>query len=181
MKKNKGKMEITVPFFFFILVVMLLAYVMQKYIYLTISNEAEDALAASNLASAIIDIKEYGMTHNIIIADPAEALDIYEDALKYNLNLDEDWKSISNASISGPVEVLEYVVYNVRGMDVEIHYFGEHTYSQTVVGGKGTVTAPNGQLIESTSVYSKITFPVKGLFNIETTALKDKLVDIVRN
>uniref|UniRef100_UPI004057BD58 hypothetical protein n=1 Tax=Acetatifactor sp. TaxID=1872090 RepID=UPI004057BD58 len=179
MKKRKGTISTVVALFYVIFLVVIIAYMTQIYTYQTIKIDTEDALAASNLASAVIDIQEYGISQNIIIKDPVAAFGIYKDALKVNMGLNDSWYSTGQRGITGPVLVLEYVIYNVRDNDVEIHYFGSSNYSQVIPGGKGTVTAPNGKLIESTSVYSKITFSVEGIFDIQTTAVKEKLVDIV--
>lgn len=45
----------------------------------------------------------------------------------------------------------------------------------------GSATSPNGQVIESTSVYSRISYQVDGYFGVTVPAEKDKLVDIVKN
>lgn len=66
----------------------------------------------------------------------------------------------------------------MSGTDVEIFRFGQSPENRFVAGGLGSVEAPNGQRIEKTGVYSRITFPVNGLFGIMTTAVKDKLVDV---
>lgn len=184
MKKNKGQIGIIVPLYLFLFALVIMLYLLQMYVFHIVGNDTEDALAASNLASAVIDIQEFGATHNIVISSPSAAYEVYKDALKVNMGLDAEWNSNNNAVISGQVEVVEYIIYNVRGNDVEIHCFGEHPYEQMVPGGKGTVTAPNGKIIETTSVYSKITFPVTGMFNvfnITVQANKDKLVDIAKN
>lgn len=168
-----------VPMYMFLFILVMLVAVFQLYIYRSVKTFVEDALAASNLASAVVDIREYGISHNIIISDPADAYELYQDALKINMNLDNQWNYTDQTIISGEVEILDYIVYNVRETDVEISYFGQNQYQETVADGLGNVTAPNGMTIESTSVYSRITFPVEGIFGIHAVAEKDKLVDIV--
>ena len=179
MKKRKGQIGTVTVFFFIIFVLIIVMYELQLYTYQAISTAAEDALTASNLASAVIDLQEYGKTHDIIIADPEEAYHIYMNALKVNMGLDDFGNCTSQPDISGPVTVQEYIIYNVRGEDVDIYHFGESRFSQLITGGKGRVTAPNGKVIESTSVYSRITFQVDGIWGIHTTAVKDALADIV--
>lgn len=63
------------------------AFALQIRQYISLKTYTEDALAASNLASAVIDIQEYGVNHNLIIKDPAHAYSIYQDALKVNMGL----------------------------------------------------------------------------------------------
>ena len=67
-----------------------------------------------------------------------------------------------------------------RGSEVEVTSFGEGlNYSATET--LGSATSPNGQVIESTSVYSRISYQVDGYFGVTVPAEKDKLVDIVKN
>lgn len=181
MKRHKGQVGIFAALFFILFALVVIASVLQIYTYHIIKEDTEDALAASNLASAIIDIEEYGISHNVVIANPENAFSIYKDALKVNMSLDENLNCVNNSSISGKITIVEYIIYNVRGSNVEVYCFGENSYSYTAIGGLGTVTAPNGQVIESTSIYSKISFKVKGIFNIYTEAKKEKLVDVVGN
>lgn len=178
-KKHKGEIEIIVPVFFLILAVIIVACLMQLQQFNATKTFVEDSLAASNLASAVIDAEEYGISHNVVITDPQNAYSTYQRALKANMGLNDAWESQDKLAIAGKVEILNYIIYNVRGNDVEIISFGESSYSTTVVGGLGSVKAPNDKVIASTSVYSRITFPVEGILNIRVTAEKDELVDIV--
>ncbi len=50
-----------------------------------ICHDMEDALALSNLASAVIDIEEYGITQKVLITDPEQAYERYCHALRENL------------------------------------------------------------------------------------------------
>ncbi len=178
MKKRKGMISWSVSIFVFALLFLLIVSAMQLQEYNAVKIFTEDALAASNLASAVIDLQEYGISHDIVIADPDSAYRLYREAMQVNMKLDNGWES-NNDTIAGAVVVLDYIIYNVKDMDVEIYSYGQNTYSTVVENGLGSVSAPNGQLIESTSVYSRITFPVEGIFEIRTDAVKDKLVDIV--
>lgn len=180
-KKREGQVGIITSIFLIMFLIVMLGAGLQVCLYQSVKIHTEDALAASNLASAVIDIQEYGITHNLIIADPEYSYSLYQEALRLNLGLDEHGFSENKAAISGQVEVLDYIIYNVKGSDIEIYCFGQSTYSQVIAGGLGSVTAPNGQLIESTSVYSRITFPVDGILGIHTIAVKDKLADIVKD
>ena len=139
----------------------------------------EDALAASNLASAVIDLQEYGISHVVKIADPMAAYRLYCDAVKGNLGLDDRWEGSNQALIYGPVTVESYIIYNVRRDVVTVHTVDNTGRLYSWQGRKGAVTAPDGQVIEYTGVYSEISFPVKGSFGMEVKAHKGKLVDIV--
>ncbi len=179
--KREGQITIVVPMYLLLFLIVMIAYFVQLYQYEAIKTYTEDALAASNLASAVIDIQEYGISHDILIASPDEAYDIYQTSLKINMGLSDEWTSNNIYAISGPVEILDYIIYNVKGPDIYIYVYGQNEYDTLVEDGLGSVEAPNGQIIESTSIYSRITFPVNGIFDIQTVAEKDLLVDVVEN
>lgn len=140
----------------------------------------EDALAASNLASALIDTEEYGKNHKVVISDKIRAYRIYRQALKQNLELDEEDMCRNRELISGVVEVVDYVIYNVEGNQINAYRIGQ---SGAIVeqweGTLGAERAPDGTPVEHTGIYSEVSFPVRGFLEIETTARKGKLVDIV--
>lgn len=178
--KQKGQIEIVVSVFFLILAVIIVACMLQMQQFRSTKTFTADALAASNLASAVIDVEEYGISNQIVISDAGDAYDTYRRALKANMGLDDNWESQNKLAISGTVEILDYIIYNVRGNDVEVIRFGQSSYTTVLEGGLGSVRAPNNKVITATSVYSRITFPVKGILGIYVTAEKDELVDIVK-
>lgn len=178
-QKRKGYVGSITAVYYLIFLLAAAWAVMQVYMYHALGTYAEDALAASNLASAVIDIQEYGITHSITVQTPDNAYLLYQKALKANMGLDDSWMSANGNAISGRVQIVDYIVYNVKPPNVEIYSYGSNPYSTVAAGGLGSVRAPNGTIIESTSIYSRITFPVEGVFGIQTTAVKDKLVDIV--
>ena len=142
----------------------------------------EDALAASDLASALIDVREYGMTHKLVIPDPEEAYRTYREALQTNLQLREDGSSQFVGLISGPVEVVRYEIYNVdeeAGTVSVASLQGGGFVRRT--GRLGEVKTPGSQLVRSTGVYSEVTYPLKGMFGMTITARKGKLAEVRRN
>lgn len=178
-KKRRGEIATFTLVYLILFLLVIEAFALQTRQYLALKSDTEDALAASNLATAVVDIQEYGISHNLIVADPDSAYRIFQDTIRVNLNLTDTWMD-STGRISGPVTVEQYVVYNVRGQDVEVHSYGPGvTYASVVTGGKGSLTAPNGKIIESTSIYSRISYHVAGYFGTDVPAVKDNLVDIV--
>lgn len=174
-----GQIQWFLGLYFILLLIMLIATGLQVKQYEVTGSYMEDALAASNLASAVIDLEEYGRSHTIRISDPVLAYNRYCQALRGNLNLDETWQCRNRDIIAGPVQVVRYIVYNVSE---EIIHIMEVTDSGSVcesIGNRGAVRAPNGIPIEHTSVYSEIACTVKGLWNVEVLADKGKLVDII--
>lgn len=177
--KRSGSIQWVTGSFFLLFLMLLLCAQLQIDAYRASSLYLEDALAASNLASAVIDIEEYGISHTIQIADASEAYGRYRAAVKENLALDENWQGTNAALIAGTVVVEEYIVYNVEKDTVNIFRISKEGGVHTSRGVLGGVTAPNGVAVESTGIYSEISFPVKGMFGIEVQAHKGKLTDIV--
>lgn len=180
-RKSKGKIELITGMFFISFLLLIISVHMQIMLFSITSYFMEDALAASNLASAIVDIQEYGSTNMLCIGSPENAYVLYKEALKTNLQLNENWESVQKDLISGRVEVIQYIIYNVRGQDVTIYCFGkegENFIEET--GGLGSVKTPDGTLVEATTVYSRIGFPVESILGISVYAEKEKSVDIVK-
>ncbi len=177
--KQKGQIQWTVGLFFLLFLGILLCFLLQLLRYHMTSIYLEDTLAASNLASAVVDLEEYGISHEILISEPNQAYIRYCSAVKGNLNLNEEWECTNKQLVSGAVSIVNYTVYNVQEGAVTIYSIDENGQISSGKGELGGVRAPNGILIESTSIYSEISFAVKGLFGMEVKAHKGKLVDIV--
>lgn len=158
---------------------VLLCACMQLEVFRASSQYMEDALAASNLAAAVIDVEEYGISHAIRIADPQKAFSLYRTAVKGNLNLNDEWECPGKGLISGPVRVERFIVYNVRQNAVEVSSFAADGSVSFRRGQAGQETAPNGIPVESTGIYSEISYTVRGVFGLAVSARKGKLVDVV--
>jgi hypothetical protein len=168
---------------FYVMFLMVLSFAcMQLLVFRNLKLRTEDALAASTLACALIDVEEYGISHLLLIPSPEETFDTYRQALRNNLRLNEKWESEEADGIAGSVTVWEFIIYQVRGEDVEVIYFGESgSGSYTQVGGLGQIRMPDETLVESTSIYSRIGYPVEGFLGIKFYAWTDIGVDIVSN
>lgn len=177
---ESGQIELAVGLFSILFIVVILCAGMQVEIYRAASLYMEDALAASNLASALIDVEEYGISHSIVIDDPELHFEIYKNALKENLGLNEEWESENKELFSGKIVIEEYIIYNVDGDKVEILKVDNEGNVSVESCGIGEA-APNGVPIESTGVYSEISFPIDGFFGITVNARKGKLVDVMEN
>jgi len=179
-KSEPGQVGWAVGLFLLLFLAVFLCGFQQIELYRTASLYLEDALAASNLASAVVDLEEYGISHQILIKDTDAAFERYQWALRGNLNLNEAWESQEGSVVHSPVRIMEYTVYNVSGSDVWISHYDESGLVTRWREDLGNAAAPNGILIESTSVYSQVSFVVKGLFGVEVEAYKGKLVDVSR-
>lgn len=180
-QKQRGQVEWAMGFFLLLFLAIILCTELQLDVYRASALYLEDALAASNLASAIIDLEEYGTTHAILIENPEEAYVQFCEAVKGNLQLNDNWECENKELISGEVRVVNYTVYNVREEQVTVYEIEPGKGMDQWCGTVGSVTAPNGIPIETTSIYSEITFPVEGFGGVLVDAHKGKLVDIVAN
>lgn len=180
-RKRSGTVALFTSIFYVLILLCVLMAGVQLAVFKGTSSYVEDALAASNLASAVIDIQEYGKTHSLTIKEPSQAFQLYQKAIKSNLNLNNAWES-PRQTISGQIKIESYIIYNVTGTHIDMYSFGPGgSYHSFLTNGLGSVKAPNGQTIASTSVYSKISFPVDGIMGIHINASKEKLVDVVTN
>lgn len=177
-EKRAGSIEGAVGLFFLLFLTILVCAEIQISAFQATSLYLEDALAASNLASAVIDIREYGISHTVRISNPTEAYELYVRAIKENLQLDENWECSNRKLISGQVNVEKYIVYNVEENVVFISQVSNDGRVYSDQGVLGSVSTPDGTVIERTGIYSEISFPVKVLWGSVVQAHKGKLVDI---
>ena len=181
-RKRNAMVEMVAGLCWTVMLTVLLGASLQFTIFRMSAAFVEDALAASNLASMLIDVEAYGKTLKMNIISPEDSYVVFQDALKYNLNLNDQWEAANKNLISGPVVIAEYIVYHVDGNDVMWTSLGtEGNGSRIVKDGKGTVCSPDGTVIESESVYSRVRYMVRGIRGIEIEAVKEKTVDVVSN
>lgn len=180
-KKERGQIDVIMGMFYLLIVFIIVLFAFRMTQYMIISAVVEDALAASNLASAVIDVEEYGKSHTISIQDPENAFLLYREALCHNLKLDEYLNTTNAEILASKVNIEEYIVYNVSGDLVEIYVIDESGQIQECGTGKTSeVFTPDHVPVESTTIYSRVTFGVKGLWNQIIPAMKEKSIDIVR-
>lgn len=178
-KHDAGQIGLVTGMFFALFLAILLMAQLQLELYLQGSFFVEDALAASNLAAAVVDIREYGISHRVLLTEPERAYWIYEQALTDNLNLDEHRNCRKTGLITGEVKTERFIVYNVADDLVNSFEVKDGVVIATDTGSPGTVEAPNHKKVEHTGIYSEISFRTRDVFGITTTARKGKLVDVV--
>ena len=179
--KSDGQVDIVVGMFLFIVLVVTILFGFRTTQYMVTAACVEDALAASNLASAVIDLEEYGKTHMIRIPEVEPAFWSYREALCRNLGLDENLNTTNKELISSQVEIKEYIVYNVQGEAVETYCLdGTGKLQSQWSGKKGEVFTPDNVCVETTTIYSRIGFWVEGLMGQEIYAEKENSIDITR-
>lgn len=177
---ESGQIGWPLGLWFMLFLGIVLCVLLQIETFRASSQYMEDALAASNLAAAVADVEEYGISHKLQIRDADEAYDWYRKALRENLSLNELWECKNKGLISGPVCIENFTVYNVSGSEVEVCSYGRSGTAIRRYGTLGQETAPNGIKVENTGIYSEISYRIKGVLGIEVTARKGKLVDVVR-
>lgn len=180
-RKEKGTVDLIASMMFFLILVLAIFFGFRVTQYMVTAAGVEDALAASNLASAVIDIEEYGKSHRIQIKDTDRAFAIYREALCVNLKTDAYLNTTNQDFLAGQVEIIEYIIYNVRDEQIYIQKRnGNGEVVEEYQANKGTVYTPDGVCVEETTIYSRIGFWVEGLMEQMIYARKDKSVDIVR-
>ena len=180
--KNSGRVDFVVGLLL-VFIVSVLMLVCQQISGLMITGAyVEDAVAASNLASALIDVELYGRDQTIRIFNPQEAYYLYKEALAINLQLDEDGRSFQKELLNGPIMIEDYRIYNVADDRVEIYVLNKDEIMQSDgwVPLEDVVT-PDGTVVETTTIYSKIQFSVSVFGKSTITAKKEKSVDVKRN
>lgn len=178
-KAESGQVSWVLGLFLILFLAILLCMQLQLAAYRASAQYLEDALALSDLASAVIDIREYGSTHKVLITDQEQAYVRYCAAVRENLGLDENYEAAGHKLISGRVEIQNYIIYNVTGTKVQVWERSGDGQTREWQGGLGEVRTPKGQIIETTGIYSEITYPVKGFLGVTVTAEKSKLADVV--
>jgi len=181
-RTSRGQVEILLGMFGFLLVLFVMLFGLKVAQFMITGAYVEDALAASNLASALIDVEQYGRDNTIRVKDPRHAFEIYREALFINLQLDEEGNSFQRELLQGPVRILSYIVYNVRQEGVDMYSFdGEGHLIDTRTELPDAIYTPDHVLVETTTIYSQVEFIVQGMGEQYITVRKEKSVDITRS
>ncbi len=180
-KRSGGQVDIVSSMFFFTILLVTILFAFRTNQYMVTGAYVEDALAASNLASAVIDFEEYGKSHRIRIPNPQEAFGRYREALVRNLHLDDYLNTTNREIICSKVDIKQYIVYNVHEENVawvEVNEQGRIIAQGE--GKRGMVFTPNSVLVENTTIYSKIGFCVEGFMGQQIYAEKENSIDVKR-
>lgn len=180
--KRSGQVNMVIGMMSVLIVSVVMLACLRVSNFMITGAYVEDALAASNLASALIDIDEFGKSGKILIKDGSKSYDIYQEALGINLQLDEDGRSFYRELLVGSVKVIEYIIYNVVNGEIEIIVFSGDGYAEHIFPGiVGEIYTPDGVLVETTTIYSKISFAVKGFGSQIIYVEKENSVDVKKN
>lgn len=181
LKIESGEIGWVLGLWWILLLGLLLCACMQIICMRASAQYVQDALAASNLAAAVIDIEEYGKSRTLVIPDEQAALGRYKQALSSNLRLKDTWVSERTGLLTGPVRLERFCVYNVQGDTVEIRMIGADGNVTVSYASCGAVVAPNGVTVENTGIYSEISYSVPSFFGLVLPAREGKLCDVICN
>ena len=180
MKKKRGSLEYLIGLMMITVLCILVLFGYRMHVIKTTKNYVEDGLAASNLAAAVIDLKEYGATNRILVDDFSKAYDRYKEALADNLMLDADFMPEDDRLICGRVTVEEFAVYEVNGDEIaetsidENGIISEKEYPDMA----GKMATPDGAPITTVTIYSRIGFLITGYMDETYYVHKENSVDI---
>lgn len=173
--------------FLFILLAIIIVFwmVLDLHRLQYLSNQVTDVLTDAMLGAGTLteeDAYVLGSQDKICITNPKKNFKIFQEILKYELDLDENYIYSRNGMINGKVDIDTFIVYNVDDTDVyQYTFFDLENYTTTEYpNGLGSVKAPNGMTVTNTSLYTEISFVVK-FMNIQHHVTKEHMVDIRRN
>ncbi len=177
--KESGKVSLFVGMYFVLFLTVILYASLQIERFRAASLYLEDALAASNLGAATVNLREYGRTHKILVPEPDICYETYQYMLSQNLNLYGNSEPLPESLMEGRVTIASFLIYNVDEGVVTAYSFSEQGDCDMRQLPLSEAYAPNGVKIESTSIYSEVKFKVKYFPGLYVEAHKGKLVDIV--
>lgn len=180
LKKDKGSSGAISILYPLIIVIPTIVLILMLYIAETIKEEIHDDLTLSLMASAIIDIEEFGLSNNIIIKDIDESYNIFLETLRYNMNLDDLYYSKTNDFITGPIIIEQYYIYNVKNDIVTIYKYDQSGFSSSS-GILGEIKDPKGNPIVETSIFGKIKFPISLFMGMTTNGTVTEIIGITKN
>ena len=185
-RRDKGGIGIAIVSLFMLMLLEL--YIMVPALYqirVTQAQSIQDDLHLSNLAcykdidmSALAkapvkeDDHEDIYVDDIKIKDPDTALSTFEEYLKFNMNLDNNFNPKNSGIIMSPIVVQEFTIYNVdkgsNTVSVESYNSNTHMFTTTVKqykdGNNYLIRTSNDKPVENTCVSSTISFKTKTIF-----------------
>ena len=175
-----GQTEYVLGMYALILVMVLALASLNIMQYKADSDIAEDALSASCLAALDIDPYRYGIDHRLVINDPLSARGIFEDALRKNMNLSEDYEPVSpdDRYVSGRVSIDDFRIYLTDGDAVKEYIVGEYGVTENT-GVYGEMKTPSGSIVRSAGAYARVSFDTLGMFGIRIGACKESYAEML--
>lgn len=125
----------------------------------------EDGLVAAALAGAVPDSNRFADSGDLCIPDPKVSFGQFKTAITANYNLQGNLNTVQSAFLSGPVDILQYTVYNVEGSAVSVSSIDPNSggIASTTTGSIGAITTPNGKQVDATTIFVEIGVNVKAM------------------
>lgn len=171
-KKEKGVANMLICLAFFMIVVICIMFSLKYRNIKMARDKMDDGITASSLAALIIDMDTYTATSEYMI-HPEKAYSAFMENLKLNLKLNDNMEAL-NPVYYTKIDIGDFIIYNVNKNDVTvITYVNGIPSSYTYQNGLGSVTAKNGEIITSSSLYVRLELDLKGFMGS-----REKYVDI---
>jgi competence protein ComGC len=165
-KKASGAIGYLLIFMVAMIMVILTMYMVQVANLMTHQCSVDDALADATLATLVADDAYYFETAEsgnpvMRFRNVDESHDIYVECLNAAVSNERDF--FQN------VEYQILALYEVENGQVRITtYSGNYGNKMVSYGSVGSVTTPNGKVVQETSAYAKISFDIKSLIDGST-------------
>ena len=178
-KKEKGKVEVVVTLYLIALLFISVSAVICLFSVQVWKENMQDNIVTSALAAAVVDMEEMGKTGNVRLKeDGPQIAASFKNYMKINADLNEVMEPRNeNSIITGPVVLNEMItcerIDSSEGVSYEVYHFP--------AGTRETVTTPpviNGETVEKTSIYVKVTIPIKTFFGIELDSVFSNIVGV---
>lgn len=142
-----------------------------------LSRHLEDSITQANLATILIEPYCYGSSGVLAFEDVGNVKRVFADFIEKALGSVEERR---NLGITGDVEIVDFRAYEVIPEVTTEFYYDDYTICRYENHDKtAVVVAPDGTIIQNTSIYAKVAVPVRFLFGIEITVAKEHCVDVV--
>ncbi|MBQ8816126.1 MAG: hypothetical protein IJZ84_02460 [Lachnospiraceae bacterium] len=175
-KKDKGSVQT-------VLVLILLTWLVWGFCILMtlmkagyVNRYIEDCLMQANLAAILIDPYHYGSTGELVFENTQTVRNIFNEVLSESLG---DAQNREKLGIGEEILVSEFRIYEVTTAGTTEFIYDSQGILQTKRYDSVTVLeAPDGTVIQNSSLYARIEVPIKFMLGIEVRAIKEHCVDI---
>ncbi len=175
-KKDKGSVQKVLVLFlltwlvwgFGILMTLAKAGYVNRYI--------EDCLMQANLAAILIDPYHYGSTGELVFENAQDVREFFQEVLFESLGSDE---TRAKLGIGTEIRIQKLCIYEVTKAGTTEFIFDSWGLLQTKHYDSAVVIkAPDGTVIQNSSLYARIEVPIEFMLGIEVKAIKEHCVDI---
>lgn len=177
LKRKEGNISIFFTYMFLLIIVAITSFTLATNKINLLKNQAEDALIASSLAAATVDLETYakeGLVVNVEIKGVKDSYNAFIRTFKENLDLNDNLVP-KNESILKKVKIEKFIIYSDVGTHIQVNDLsnGYINSYQMPIGS----TTENGKKIQDTMIYTKASFNIHmGAINENPT--KENLIKV---